>query len=146
MKKIFVRNPYNYDVNQASDESGLACLDKTRTQQHHKDECDINTIVKRFNLTGQLPVNLVMPQYGDFMGITDYHSAMTAVAQARETFDQLPARIRNRFMNDPEQFVNWATDEANIPEMIELGLATKAPEAPKTPEPTPPKGDGPGVT
>ena len=48
-KKIpFVRNPYNYDMDQVSQETGLKCEDPSLTQQHCRDECDINVIVERF--------------------------------------------------------------------------------------------------
>ncbi|WP_445772243.1 hypothetical protein, partial [Rheinheimera sp.] len=48
---MFIRTPYNYDTNLASEESALYCSDVSRTQQNAKEECDINTIVKRFNVT-----------------------------------------------------------------------------------------------
>ena len=138
MKAPFIRNPYNYDMNKASDESGLKCLDKTRTQQHHKDECDINTIVRRFALTGQLPDNIRIPKYGDFDVVNDYHSAMNAVATANEAFDALPAAIRTKFQNDPGAFVDFCSDEANREELIKMGLIERKPEPP-----TPPSSDAP---
>jgi len=35
---VFVRNPYNYDMNKVSDETGLECKDPSLAQQHMKDE------------------------------------------------------------------------------------------------------------
>lgn len=119
----FFRTPFNYDRNAASDDSGLRCDDPTRTQQHFREECDINTIVERFGLTGELPSDLRVPQYGDFTNVFDYHSAMNAVAAANESFDLLPASIRARFENDPAQFVDFCTDPANKDELIKMGLA-----------------------
>lgn len=58
MKGPFLRTPYNYDMNAAGDESGLRCEDATRAQQQFKEESDINTIVARFGLTGEMPDNL----------------------------------------------------------------------------------------
>ena len=55
MKLPFVRNPYNYDMAAVSQETGLKCQDPSLAQQHMKDECDINVIVERFGVTGQLP-------------------------------------------------------------------------------------------
>lgn len=151
--KHFVRTPYNYDRNKASDQSGLACKDATRTQQHFAEEVDINTIVRRFNLTGQLPTNIRMPEYGDFENAFDFHTAMNAIRQAQESFMAMPANIRARFHNDPGEFVDFVADDANRAEAEKFGLVSqealqraaelaKAPPpnpAPKTPE-TPPKG------
>ena len=49
---VFVRNPYNYDMDKVSNETGLECKDPSLAQQHMKDECDINTIVEQFRVTG----------------------------------------------------------------------------------------------
>jgi phage internal scaffolding protein len=94
----------------------------SRTQQHFRDECDINRILERFNVTGQLPIGSVQPQYGDFSGITDYQSALNAVMAAQDSFLELPAKVRARFDNDPALFVEFASDEANRDEMKALGL------------------------
>ena len=52
---VFLRTPYNYDVDEVSAETGLACFDESLTQQQFKEESDINEIVRRFGLTGQTP-------------------------------------------------------------------------------------------
>lgn len=120
----FVRSPYNYDMNAAGDESGLKCLDATLTKQSFKDEVDINTIVERFHITGEMPMNVRAPTYGDFTGVFDFHTAMNAIAQARESFDAMPAEVRYRFNNDPAAFVDFCSDEKNRPEMTKMGLIT----------------------
>lgn len=122
MKTVFVRSPYNYDMNKAGDESALHCKDPSRAKQEFAEEADINTIVKRFNLTGQLPENVRMPTYGDFEGIFDFHSAMNAIAQANEAFDAMPAAVRARFHNNPAEFVDFCSDEKNREEATRLGL------------------------
>lgn len=122
MEKPFVRSAYNYDMNKASNDAGLKCADPTLTQQQYKDEADINTIIKRFNITGQLPTNIRMPTYQDFEGVFDYHSALNAVAQANEAFDRMPADVRSRFNNNPADFVDFCSNEENRQEAIKLGL------------------------
>jgi len=117
-----VKNPITYDRDKNSDSAKLVFNKPSRTQQHFRDECDINTILERFNITGQLPVGSVQPQYGDFSGITDYQSALNAVMAAQDSFLQLPAKIRAKFDNDPALFVEFASDEANKDEMKALGL------------------------
>jgi phage internal scaffolding protein len=117
-----VKNPITYDRDQNSADSSFIFNGVSRTQQHFKSECDINNILKRFNVTGQLPVGSVQPTYGDFSGVTDYQSALNAVMAAQDSFLALPAKIRSRFQNDPALFVQFASDEANKDEMKALGL------------------------
>lgn len=122
----FVRSPYNYDTGVASDESGLACLDPSLATQEARDEVDINTIVRRFGLTGELPQGLRAPSYGDFTGIGDYQSALNAVLAAEATFNQVPAEVRARFANDPQRFLAFCSDPANADELEKLGLLSDA--------------------
>ena len=123
---LFLRTPYNYDTDAASNESGLACEEPSLAQQHFKDECDINTILERFNITGLLPESPLSPRYGDFSGIGDYHTAMNRVMAAKDEFMTLPAQIRARFNNDPAQLIEFLQNESNRPEAEELGLVEKA--------------------
>lgn len=134
--KVFLRTPYNYDTNEASDESGLRCEDESLAQQHAKDETDINTIVRRFGLTGELPNGVRAPQYGDFTDAVDYHTAMNAVTTANAAFMQMPADIRARFNNDPGAFVDFCSDENNRDEAKKLGLIVGSPVE-LTPNPAP---------
>lgn len=122
MKTPFLRTAYNYDTNAASNESGLACEEPSLAQQHFKDECDINNILRQFNITGLLPETPLSPRYGDFTGIYDYHTALNAVIAAEDGFMALPADIRSRFLNDPENLINFLNDESNKDEAIKLGL------------------------
>lgn len=117
-----VKNPITYDRDKNSDSAKLVFTSPSRTKQSFRDECDINNILRQFNVTGQLPVGSVQPQYGDFSGITDYQSALNAVMAAQDSFLALPAKVRAKFDNDPALFVDWASDEANKDEMKALGL------------------------
>jgi len=123
---VFLRTPYNYDKDAASNESGLHCEDASLAQQHFKEECDINTILQKFNITGLLPENTLSPRYGDFTGIGDYHTAMNRVIAVQEEFEALPAQIRARFNNDPENLIEFLENLDNRPEAEELGLVEKA--------------------
>jgi len=122
MKKVPVRQPYAYDTDAASNESGLHCEDATLTQQHLADETNINYILEQFNVTGLLPTSPVSPRYGDFSGVTDYHSALNAVMAAEDEFDALPAQIRARFDNEPSNLIDFLSDEKNRDEAVKLGL------------------------
>ncbi len=134
----FLRTPYNYDTMAVSNETGLKCEDETLAQQQFKDECDINNIMERFGLTGELPTSPLPPQYGDFSGVLDYHSAMNAVLAAQDAFSELPATIRARFENDPNSLIRFLDDPNNRDEAIKLGLVdSKEPRA-AMPEPSEP--------
>lgn len=118
----FVRSAYNYDRNVASSESGLKCEDVSLAKQEFAEECDINTIIRRFNVGGDLPANVYAPTYGDFTGLNSYHEAANALAVARESFERMPADVRSRFGNDPSAFVDFCSDASNEAELRKLGL------------------------
>jgi phage internal scaffolding protein len=129
MSKVFVRNPYNYDMALVSEESGLVCKDPSLAQQHMKDECDINIIVERFGVTGQLPQAPLEPSYGDFSGVSDYHSALNAIKAADTAFMGLPAQLRAKFDHDPNALLQFLQNEQNRDEAIMLGLIDGKPVA-----------------
>lgn len=121
------RSAFGYDVDAASNESALVCLDQSKALQSQKEESDINTIVKRFGLTGQIPQSLRLPTYGDFTGITDYRTALEAVRYGEEAFMSLPASIRVEFNNDPEAFIEFCSNSANRDKLKEMGLLKDEP-------------------
>jgi len=134
----FFRSPYNYDRDAASDESGLSCGEPSRAIQSALEETDINTIVKRFGLTGKLPDIGRLPQYGDFTGVTDYQSALNLVMAADTAFMQLSADVRSRFHNNPAALLDFVANEANRDEAIALGIVKPASVEPvKVGEPSP---------
>jgi len=123
MKTVFCRSAYNYDMDLASDKSGLKCEDPSLTQQQFKEEADINTIVDRFVKSGVLPNAVNMPQYVDYEGIFDFQSAMNAVRAADENFMRMDAKVRSRFNNSPQEFLEFFANPENTQEAIRLGLA-----------------------
>lgn len=115
-----------YDTNEAGDYSAIDCSkEPSMTKQSFKEECDINTIVRRFGLSGELPQGLVMPTYQDFEGVFDFQTAMNALIEAEDKFMQMPAHVRARFGNDPHEFVKFCSDEKNREEAAKLGLVPK---------------------
>ena len=142
-KLPFLRTPYNYDADKVSDETGLSCPEPTLAQQNFKDETDINYIVRQFGITGELPGKPMNPQYGDFTGVLDYHSAVNAVLAAQDDFMGLPAQMRSRFNNDPAQLIDFLGNEENREEAIKLGLVAAKPisESSETPIAEPKAGE-----
>ncbi len=116
------------DFSDRSLETGLKCLDDSLTQQQFRDESDINNIVDRFMKTGHLPDPVSMPQYVDYEGIFDFQSAMNVVRQADENFMRMDAKVRARFHNSPQEFLEFFADPANSEEAVRLGLAVPQPK------------------
>lgn len=135
MSKVFIRSHYNYDRDEVSRETGAVEEMEDMCIQSFAKECDINTIVKRFGLTGELPQGATAPTYKLFEDVFDFHSAMNAIAVARESFDAMPAEIRLKFLNDPQRFVEFCSDSKNLDEMRKMGLAIPAPKTDTTPTP-----------
>ncbi|WNK12896.1 MAG: internal scaffolding protein [Microvirus sp.] len=121
---MFIRNPFNYDTYEASVASGLKCLDESRAIQSQKDEADINTIVRRFGVTGLLPMQTAVPLNYDFAdNVFDFRTAMDMINAAERAFLEVPASIRTRFGNDPGEYVAFCSNPDNIEELRKLGLA-----------------------
>lgn len=125
--KVLVRAPFAYDSDEASVQSGLQCLDESRTLQSHAEDADINVLMRRFGVTGMLPVGAVEPSYMDYTEVVDFRTAQEAVLRARDNFMKLDASIRARFGNDPQQFLEFASNENNVREMVQMGLAIVKP-------------------
>lgn len=124
-----LRTPYNYDADLVSHQTGLdSSGEESMTQQHFKDECDINTIVNRFLQSG-VPE---MPSFNpiDVSEITDFHSALNMIRDAQEQFNALPSDLRERFHNEPARLVDFVKNPENRAEALAIGLI----QAP-TPEP-----------
>lgn len=105
---------------------GLVCAEPTLAQQHLKDECDVNNIVRRHTEQGVLThVMAGMPQFGDFSEIQDYRSALDTVIRADEAFASLPAEVRREFDNDPEALLAALQDPSQRDRLEGLGLVEK---------------------
>ena len=130
----FVRTPWNYNREFVSRETGTTNEEPTLTQQHFKEECDINQILEKFNVTGAVPTNVRQPINQDFIEAIDYQTALNALMEAEASFMEMPAKVRAEFDNDPGKFVQFFEREENRERAVALGLIKGAPEAPKPPE------------
>lgn len=108
------------------DSPGVDCsVMPSLTKQAFKDDVDVNVIVERFARSGEFPVfDPAQFTWGDATGF-DFRAALDVVNAAQAAFDQMPAKIRNRFGNDPRQFVDFCSDVENKPELERLGLLAK---------------------
>jgi len=151
--KITWRAENNYDKKAASDECQITDFGPSMTIQSMAEDADINVMMERFKITGQMPQDPRPLYYGDFTEIFDFRSAQEAVIAANHAFNELPAKLRARFNNDPQAYLDFCEDPENEEEMIRLGMATKRPdplakppdkpqEGQTTPPPVPPPQGG----
>ncbi len=116
---------------------------KTRTHQSGKDEVDINKLMEKYVKTGVLDHQ---KEYGGDYGFAtsmDLLEALTTVQKANEMFDDLPAKVRTKFDNEPGQFLDFVQDPENHEELVEMGLARSKNQPPVVE--TPPAAEPPAV-
>lgn len=144
-KVLFFRRPY--ETERFSCPQGFD-PDEDLTRQEFAEECDVNTIMARYQKTGVMPQGDRQPSYDDYSDVTDYQSALNKIIEAEEAFFDLPSRIRERFKNDPAEYVSAIqqaqTDDKVKSELVDLGIlrppapaASSVPPAPPSAEPTP---------
>lgn len=134
--------PFNtpYDGNRNRVEAKIG--DDGLTEQNHKDACNVNKIVSRFQKTGLLDhLNSAQPMEIDSAPPISYHEALNIVAQGKTAFETLPATLRQHFEHDAAKYVEFCMNPENREELVKMGLAV-APIPPLEPEtapnPTPP--------
>lgn len=113
--------------------------EKGGAKQEFADQCDINRIVRQFDRDGVIThLREDKPQWLDVTQVPDYRTAMTQVAAAEQYFMQLPAKVREKFRNDPAELMDCLADPSKRSMLEELELVPKLEE-----EPPPPAADSP---
>ena len=96
---------------------------KALTEQSHKKDCDIRFIMKKAEKQGMLThVNTASARYVDLASRPDFHEAQLVIANAASVFETIPAKVREKFKNDPSEFLEFIQDENNREEMLEMGF------------------------
>lgn len=119
-----------YNFKKRSRAAALVCMDESRTVQSDSVDADINTIVRRFGITGKMPDNLRIPTYGDYDDVDDFLSASLVIKDAETEFMKIPAEIRAQFEHDAGHFFNYAANPDNYDGLVALGLAKARPVQP----------------
>lgn len=101
----------------------------SRTKQSFQEECDINTIVAKSIKAGQLPLSSKQGIFADVSEFEDFQTAHEKVQYALDAFQQVPAKVRDRFGNDPQKFFSFCQDQKNLKELKELGLLVETKES-----------------
>jgi len=127
---VVVRSWLDFDTGRF--DPGLDCsVEPSMTKQSFRDECDINTIMSRYERTGVMPESRGdAPQFGDYISEYSFQESMNAVIYAQQQFADLPARVRDRFGNDPANMLRFLEDDKNREEAIKLGLVQPPPVDP----------------
>ena len=107
----------------------------SRTRQEFAAECDINRIVARIGAGLAAPAVCPSPVFQDVSTIPDnLQDALELVRSSSELFASLPAKVRDRFANNPSQLFAFVADASNREEAVKLGLI---PAPVPTPAPMP---------
>ena len=104
------------------------------TQQHFKDECDINNILKSYR--GKIPAS-EEPAFFMDCTVNDLQSAYSIAEDIGSRFDSLDSEVRAKFNNNPLELLEFVHNADNHTAAVELGLLPK-PEPALEPAPTPP--------
>lgn len=117
------------------DLAATRCLDESLTVQSFTEDADINTLVRRFGITG-IPLANVTDEVVDTTNAPDLRAILEARRAAANGFSGLPMKIRKRFHNSPEELWDFLNDPDNVEEGIRLGLLTRRAEPEKSSPPT----------
>jgi len=110
------------------------------TKQSQALETDVNAIVARHIAHNiPLPVDGRPARYGDFASGMDFHEAMNRVAEAEQSFENLPAHVRLHCHNDPGEFLDLVFNPDRADELVKLKLLPEqTPQPPAAPAPAEP--------
>lgn len=103
------------------------------TQQHFKDECDINNILAAYHIKARsmgVSVSELIPklgseQFADVSNLDDYLTAQNRIAQVNQIFESLPSEVRRSYNDDPRNFVAALGDSNNYAKFADLGIFDK---------------------
>lgn len=115
----------------------------SRTKADFAEQCDINNIIKAYKITGQIQHVSAAAKQGRFEDLPDeidFQTSLNTIRAADQAFAALPAKLRDRFGNDPAQFLGFLSDPENGDEARRLGILNPLPapaSPPNGPEPMP---------
>lgn len=94
----------------------------SRVQPQHAAACSIKSIMEKHRALGINPMRPLDPAMcGNTERIT-FAEAFNIVENATASFMDLPARVRERFANNPAELFDFISDEKNRAEAESIGL------------------------
>ena len=122
---------------------GSSNEEPSRTLQQFKDEADVNYLIQRYMKTGMFYNPLTqtarkrIPDFGDYSSIGTFAEQQQHLISVYEEFSLMPAKVRERFSNNPALFVEFAGDPKNIKECMKMGIFVDTSVPAKTELPPP---------
>lgn len=106
--------------------TGLFFVEPSCTSQSYAEDVNIHNIFKRG--MNAIPSNSRKPIYGvDLCSVPDYQKSLQIVADAKNQFAIMPPELREKFHNNPEEFLAFVSDkDKNYDEGLKLGIFTEA--------------------
>lgn len=101
---------------------GLTFTKPSLTEQAAFDDVNIHSIMSRG--MNNLKPNTTKPLYGvDMSKLPDYQASLQIVADVENKFEEMPASLREKFHNNPKEFLAFVEDkEKNYDEGVKLGI------------------------
>lgn len=133
-KNTFPQATHDFHKSNGSD-TRVFNREPSLTRQEFAEECDINALMARYDThviggPGNLPPKV--PMYFDWADTPqDLMGYLQFIQDAEASFMQLPAIVRKEFDNSAIEFVAFASDPANIDQMVSWGLADPVPKPPE---------------
>lgn len=110
---------------------------ETPTIQSAKDECDINNIIHNFQRTGIIEhLNANAAEFYDLPDDFTYENGVETLRKATDAFSALPSVLRDRFNNDPSEFLTALNDPSHTDFFVDLGILRRNSPAPVPPPDT----------
>jgi phage internal scaffolding protein len=98
----------------------------SKTDQSDKNMVDINLIMERYAKTGVLPhFKEKIAQYLDVTELPSYMEAQKQISEAKELFNQLPAKVRKLMNNNPAKLEEFIEDPDNEDILLKYKLIEK---------------------
>ena len=92
-----------------------------KVEQQHKELTSMRSILDRANRGALTLGTKNKPGFCDFTG-SDYTRSKNIVADAKSAFEKLPSNLRERFHNNPGEFMDYVADPNNRDDMIENNI------------------------
>lgn len=113
--------------------TGSITVPPSMTKQEFVGECDVNNVIKQYKAHGMLThVNAKAAQgaYQDLPDSVDFQESLHTIMVAENAFMSLPAKIRDRFGQDPAEFLAFLSNPENEDEARKLGILKPLEAAP----------------
>jgi phage internal scaffolding protein len=113
--------------------TGDVTIPPSMTKQEFVRECDVNNVIKQYKTSGMVShINAKAAQgaYTDLPDSVDFQESLHTIMVAEKAFMTLPAKVRDRFGQDPAEFLAFLSNPENADEARKLGMLKPQEAAP----------------